>query len=72
MESTLAKLSQMVARRLREHELHTRTIQIKLRYSDFATITRAVTLDHATQIDIDLIEHSRLLLRKNWAGPRCG
>jgi DNA polymerase IV len=68
LESTLAKLSQMVARRLREHEMHTRTIQIKLRYSDFTTLTRAHTLDQPTQIDIELIEHSRLLFRKNWNG----
>src|SRR5277367_2501555 len=31
LEATLTKLSEMVARRLREHELHARTIQIKLR-----------------------------------------
>lgn len=68
LESTLARLSQMVARRLREHDLHTRTVQIKLRYSDFTTFTRAQTLEHPTQLDIDLIEHSRLLFRKNWTG----
>ena len=39
LESTLARLSEMVARRLREHDLHARTIQLKLRYSDFSTIT---------------------------------
>ena len=68
LESTLAKLSQMVGRRLREHDLHARTVQIKLRYTGFETYTRAITLDHATQIDIDLIEHSRLLFRRNWSG----
>jgi DNA polymerase IV len=68
LESTVAKLSQMVGRRLREHGLHARTVQIKLRYSDFETHTRAITLDHATQIDIDIIEHSRLLFRRNWNG----
>jgi len=68
LEATLAKLSQMVGRRLREHELHARTVQIKLRYSDFQTLTRAITLDHATQIDLELIEHSRLLFRRNWSG----
>jgi DNA polymerase-4 len=68
LESTLAKLAQMVARRLREHALHSRTVQLKLRYSDFSTITRAHTLDHATDIDIELIEYSRLLFRKNWTG----
>jgi len=70
LESTLARLSQMVGRRLREHSLHTRTIQIKLRYSDFTTFTRAHTMDHATQIDLDLIEHSRHLFRRNWTGAK--
>ena len=68
LESTLAKLSQMVARRLREHQMHARTVQLKLRYSDFTTLTRANTLEQPTQIDIELIEHSRLLFRKNWNG----
>ncbi len=70
LESTLARLSQMVGRRLREHSLHTRTIQLKLRYSDFTTFTRAHTMDHATQIDLDLIEHSRHLFRRNWTGAK--
>jgi DNA polymerase-4 len=70
LESTLAHLAEMVGRRLREHELHTRVVQIKLRYSDFSTFTRATTLDHATQLDIDLIEHSRLLFRRNWTGEK--
>ncbi len=68
LESTLAKLSQMVGRRLREHSMHARTIQLKLRYSDFTTITRAHTFEQPTQIDIELIEHSRLLFRRNWNG----
>lgn len=68
LESTLAKLSEMVASRLREHQLYARTIQLKLRYSDFSTFTRAHTLDHATQLDIDLIEQSRRLFLDNWTG----
>lgn len=68
LEATLTKLSEMVARRLREHKLHARTLHLKLRYSDFSTFTRAVTLDHATDLDIDLIEHSRALFRRAWTG----
>lgn len=68
LESTLARLSQMVGRRVREHNLHARTISIKLRYSDFTTLTRAQTVDSATQIDLEIIEHSRLLFRKAWNG----
>jgi len=70
VEATLAKLSEMVARRLREHHLHARTVQIKLRYSDFSTFTRADTLDHATQLDIEIIETSRALFRNNWTGGK--
>ncbi len=43
LESTLMRLSEMVGRRLREGGLHARTIQLKLRYKDFTTITRART-----------------------------
>ena len=43
IESTLMRLSEMVGRRLREAGLHARTIQLKLRYKDFTTITRAHT-----------------------------
>jgi DNA polymerase IV len=66
LESTLARLSVMVGRRLREHGLYTRTVQLKLRYKDFTTLTRAHTLDHATQLDTELLDTVRLLFRANW------
>jgi nucleotidyltransferase/DNA polymerase involved in DNA repair len=68
LEATLAKLSELVCRRLREHGMHARTMHIKLRYSDFSTYTRAVTFDQPTDLDIDLVEHSRMLFRRNWNG----
>ena len=66
LEATLARLSVMVGRRLREHRLYTRTVQLKLRYKDFTTLTRALTLDHATDLDTELLDTARLLFRKNW------
>ena len=66
LEATLARLSEMVCRRLREHRLHARTIQIKLRYSDFTTITRARSLGRATQLDTEAFEAARELFRRNW------
>jgi DNA polymerase-4 len=66
LESMLARLSEMVGRRLREHGLHARTVQLKLRYSDFSTYTRAHTLDHGTQLDIELLEEVRALFRNAW------
>jgi DNA polymerase-4 len=68
LDATLARLSEMVGRRLREHGLHARTVSLKYRYSDFSTFTRAHTLDHATQLDIDLLECSRALFHKSWNG----
>jgi DNA polymerase IV len=66
LEATLARLSEMVGRRLREHRLHARTIQLKLRYSDFSTITRAHSLARPTQLDTELFEQARELFRRNW------
>lgn len=70
LDATLAKLVQLVARRLREHRLWTRTIQLKLRYSDFSTYTRARTLEESTQLDNVLLEAVRDLFRTNWQAPK--
>jgi DNA polymerase-4 len=48
--------------------LFARTVQIKLRYSDFSTFTRSRTLDHATQIDGELAGAARGLFHKAWTG----
>ncbi len=66
LESTLARLSEMVGRRLREHGLHARTIQLKLRYSDFSTITRAHSIGRPTQLDTELFAEIRDLFHANW------
>jgi DNA polymerase-4 len=68
LEPVLAHLSEMVGRRLRDHGLWTRTVQIKLRYSDFSTFTRAHTLAEATQLDTVLLAESRALFLGNWTG----
>jgi DNA polymerase-4 len=70
LESTLMGLSEMVGRRLREANLHTRTIQLKLRYKDFTTITRAHTLPAPTQLDGEIFNQARGLFRKNWKPGR--
>jgi DNA polymerase-4 len=66
IESTLMRLSEMVGRRLREAGFHARTVQLKLRYKDFTTITRAHTLPSPTQLDTEIFEQARALFRKNW------
>ena len=66
LEATLARLSEMVGRRLREHRLHARTLQLKLRYSDFSTITRAHSVGRPTQLDTELFAEIRELFHANW------
>ncbi len=66
IESTLMRLSEMVGRRLREAGIHARTIQLKLRYKDFTTLTRAHTLSAPTQLDTEIFEQIRTLFHKNW------
>lgn len=66
LEATLARLAEMVCRRLREYGLHARTVQLKLRYSDFSTITRAHSMEQTTQLDTELFEQVRQLFRRNW------
>jgi DNA polymerase-4 len=70
LESTLARLVEMVSRRLREAGLHARTIQLKLRYEDFSTITRAHSLTRSTQLDIDILQQAQTLFRDNWKPGR--
>ena len=68
LETALLKLSEMVAKRLREHKLYARTVQLKLRYEDFSTITRACSLDHATQLDREVAGAAIQMFRKAWDG----
>jgi DNA polymerase-4 len=44
LKAWLLDLTDQVARRLRRHQLRGRTVRIKVRYSDFRTITRAQSL----------------------------
>jgi DNA polymerase-4 len=70
LEAMLARLSEMVCRRLREQKLHARTLQLKLRYSDFTTITRARTVEKPTAVDSEVFTAIRELFRDNWnKGP---
>ncbi len=68
LESTLARLSEMVCRRLREQKLYARTLQLKLRDSGFHTLTRAHTVDRPTSVDSEVFAAIRRLFRENWKG----
>lgn len=66
LDATLARLTEKVARRLRERGFHARTVHLKLRDSSFTTLTRAHTLGSPTQLDQELIQAGRDLLHKAW------
>jgi DNA polymerase-4 len=66
LQSTLMRLSEMVGRRLREGGYFARTIQLKLRYKDFTTLTRAHSLEQPTQLDTEIYETVRRLFLNNW------
>jgi DNA polymerase-4 len=66
LQSTLMRLSEMVGRRLREGGYFARTIQLKLRFKDFTTVTRAHSLERPTQLDTEIYEQIQQLFLRNW------
>jgi DNA polymerase-4 len=62
MERVLFSLSEEVGRRLREEGLKGRTVQLKVRFADFKTITRAKTLSRPTDLGREIFEEARRLL----------
>jgi DNA polymerase IV len=64
LERTLRELSEEVGRRLRKSDLAGITIKIKLRWPDFSTITRQVTLPHPTDLDDEIYSTALDLLHK--------
>lgn len=54
LERTLSYLAQLVGRRLREYRFFARTIGLKLRYSDFQTFTRDISLRQPTHLDSEI------------------
>jgi len=66
LQTTLARLTEMVGRRVREQQVLARTVQLKLRYSDFTTITRAHSLAEPTNSDHTILTNIRALFNDNW------
>ena len=64
IEKTLTELSAQVGRRLRKNELAGTTVKLKIRWPDFTTLTRQVTLPTTTNNDNEIAETAMGLLRK--------
>ena len=64
LKDVLMELAEQVARRLRKEGVAGRTITLKLRYSDFKTITRSHTINEATNLEIQIYKTAEGLLSK--------
>jgi DNA polymerase IV len=64
LESILSYQTEKVAGQLRENKLFARTVTLKLRYSDFQTVTRSKTLEMPTAEDHVLFQTCVGLFRK--------
>jgi DNA polymerase-4 len=56
LQAWLTELTEQVARRLRRYALKGRTLELKVRFADFETITRSVTLSEPTNITQELLQ----------------
>ncbi|MEE2753238.1 MAG: DNA polymerase IV [Candidatus Latescibacterota bacterium] len=68
LHAVLLSLSQRVGRSLRDEALVARTVTIKLRWSDFRTITRRITIPDATDLDQPIYAAAKSLFEKAWQG----
>jgi DNA polymerase-4 len=64
LRGELVRLSDSVAARLRHHGYRGRTVQLKVRYRDFTTVTRSCTLPAATDRGTDLVHTAWEMLER--------
>ncbi|PYV13798.1 MAG: DNA polymerase IV [Acidobacteria bacterium] len=70
IERTLFSLAELVAMRLRDHAFFARTVGLKLRFVDFTTLTRDLTLEEPTRLDSVIFEQVLGLFKRAWNGQR--
>ncbi len=56
LRRTLLHLCELVGKRLRQHHVTAKTIKLKIRWSDFQTLTRQVTIDIPTDQDYQIYQ----------------
>jgi len=64
IEKTLTDLSTQVGRRLRKNDLAGTTVKLKIRWPDFTTLTRQITLPNPTDQETEITKAALGLLRK--------
>lgn len=66
LERTLYQQAAKVGESLRHRRLTGTTVKIKLRWADFTTLTRQVTLEHSTDQDQEIFNSALVLFHKTW------
>jgi len=70
LRKTLLELSGGVGKQLRREGLLAKTVKIKLRWPDFTTLTRQVTLPQPTDQDHQIAQSAQELFMKVWTAGR--
>ncbi len=66
LHETLRRQSEQVGYHLRRKGLSGTTVKLKLRWADFTTLTRQVTLEQPTNLDDDIYAAALQLFEKHW------
>jgi DNA polymerase-4 len=66
LRETLCRQSEQVGFQLRRKGLNGSTVKLKLRWADFTTLTRQVTLEQPTNLDGDIYTAALQLFEKTW------
>ena len=64
IEKEIAMHSDIVARRLRKHDLFARTISLKIRFASFKTVMRSLSLEEGTNLQEDIDRAALTLLSR--------
>ncbi len=70
LKLTLRRLADGVGRQTRKAGLAGATVKIKLRWTDFTTLSRQVTLDQPTDLDGEIYQSAKALFEQVWLPGR--
>ena len=70
LKEQLWKMSQKVGSRLKRHTLAAGTVGIKVRYTDFTTFSRQMSLTVPTNDEVEIYRAALVLLERNWQQGR--
>lgn len=72
IDREIAIHSDVVAQRLRKHNLTARTVTLKIRFASFRTVTRSLSFEEGTSLQEEIYHHAMTLLQKSPSPKGCG